>query len=238
MGERRWQIDSQATTKNNLYAGCELDILQEFNAEEEWLLAPGDMLYLPPQLAHYGVAMNNCMTLSVGFRAPSHQEMLTAYLETLSQQQQEQQRFSDPHRGLPENNAEIEATDIEQFSDYLKTQLNDQAVIADVFGRLVTEAKHPDWFEPSEHDKTHILQQGIYLDQDVRLAFIRERYYHIRLFANGESLDVSPPVARLVPLLCQQRQLLPAEYQDVIDTAEFDLLIDFLMEHGLLAHED
>ncbi len=238
MGERRWQIDSGATATNNLYPDCELDILQAFNAEEEWLLSPGDMLYLPPQLAHYGVAMSHCMTLSIGFRAPSHQQMLTAYLDTLIQQQQLRQHFTDPHRGLPEHSAEIEATDIEQFSEYLKTQLSDQSVIADVFGRLVTEPRHPDWFEPTEHEQAHILQQGIFLDSDARLAFIRERYYHVRLFANGESLDISPPVARLIPQLCEQRQLLPVEYQEIIDTDEFQQLLAFLIEHGLLAHDD
>ena len=238
MGERRWQIDNKAGTENNLYAGCELDILQEFTADEEWILCPGDMLYLPPQLAHYGVAVNNCMTLSIGFRAPSHQEMVTAYLETLIQHQSEQKRFSDPHRGLPENTAEIEAQDIEQFSEYLKEQLSDSSIIAEVFGRLVTEPKHPLWFEPTERSKADILPHGIQLDPDARLAFIRDHYYHNRLFANGESLDVCPPAARLVPILCEQRQLAAVEYADVLDTEEFNQLVDFLIDHALLAHDD
>ncbi|MFO7603459.1 MAG: cupin domain-containing protein [Gammaproteobacteria bacterium] len=236
-GERRWQIDYQAQADDNLMGDCDMDILREFNADETWVLYPGDMLYLPPRLAHYGVALNDCMTLSVGFRAPSHQEMLAAYLETLLQQQHEQQRFTDPHRGLPEHPAEIEAEDIEQFAELLQQQLSDRKMLADVFGRLVTEAKHVEAFTPSHRDRGDILLHGITLDPDVRLAFSREHYYHNRLFANGVSLEVSPPAARLVPQLCADGRLDADAYADIVDTDEFGQLVDFLMEHGLLAHE-
>lgn len=238
MGERRWQIDPGAVTQDNFYPDCEMDILKNFTAEEEWILQPGDMLYLPPQLAHYGVALSNCITLSIGFRAPSHQEMLSAYLETVIQHHNEQQRFSDPHRSLPENRAEIEMQDIEQFSEFLKTQLSDQSLIADVFGRLVTESKHPEWFAPDERNRDSLLQRGIFLDPDIRLAFLREHYYHIRLFANGESLELSPPVAQLVPTLCEQRQLLPDAYQELLENDEFLQLVDFLLSQGLLTHDN
>jgi len=237
-GERRWQIDTTATSENNLHPNCELDILQNFTADEEWRLSPGDMLYLPPKLAHYGVAMNDCMTISVGFRAPSHQEMATSYLETLIQSNDAQQRFTDPHRGIPENTAEIESQDIEQFTEFLKTQLNDSSVIADIFGRLVTEPKHPDWFYVSERSKTDILQEGIKLDPDARLSFIRERYYHNHLFANGESLEVAPPAATLIPRLCETGKLDANDYQDIVSTDEFNQLVEFLIEHALIAHDD
>lgn len=237
-GERRWQIDSKAISEDNLYAGCELDILKDFTPDEEWVLSPGDMLYLPPQLAHYGVAMNDCMTLSVGFRAPSHQEMVTAYLDDMYQHVDQKQRFSDPHRGVPENISEIDVEDIAQFVDVLKHHINDNKRMADIFGRLVTETKQPDWFTPTEISKASLVQHGIVIDPDARLAFVREHYYHIRLFANGESLEVCPPAAHLVPLLCDNRMLRPDDYHKVIDTEEFNQLVDFLMENGLIAHDD
>ena len=237
-GERRWQINTTTTAENNLYPDCELDILQSFNADDEWVLSPGDMLYLPPKLAHYGVAVNNCITISIGFRAPGHQEMMASYLEALLQHENSQERFSDPHRGVPENTAEIEAQDIEQFSEFLKTQLNNTSVIADVFGRLVTEPKHTDWFDVTDRSKADIIQNGIQLDPDARISFFRERYYHNRLFANGESLDVAPPAARLIPRLCETGRLDASEYQDIIDSDEFNQLVDFLIEHALIAHDD
>lgn len=237
-GERRWQIDTNATSEDNLYPGCELDILKTFTADEEWVLSPGDMLYLPPKLAHYGVAVNTCMTLSVGFRAPSHQEMATSFLEAIIQEDNAQQRFSDPHRGVPENTAEIEAQDIEQFREFLTSQIKNTRLLADVFGRLVTEAKHPDWFEATERTKEDIIQNEIRIDPDARLSFIRERYYHNRLFANGESLDVSPPAAPLIPKLCEHGRLDVSDYKDIVDSDEFNQLVDFLIEHALIAHDD
>jgi 50S ribosomal protein L16 3-hydroxylase len=185
-------------------------------------------------LAHYGVALNDCMTLSVGFRAPSHQEMIGAYLEALLEQPDEQHRFSDPHRGLPENSAEIEISDIEQLAELLKQQLSNTNLLHDVFGRLVTEPKQPDEFEATEYDKAALLSGDIVIDPNCRLAFIREHYYHVRLFVNGHSLEVTPPAAHLVPRLCEQGQLTVSDYQEIVDTDEFQQLVEFLCQHGVI----
>jgi len=81
-GQRRWQIGAQKdlTIVDNL----PLKILKDFQPEQEFVLEPGDMLYLPPQYAHDGIALGECMTYSIGFRAPSYQELGEAFLQFMA----------------------------------------------------------------------------------------------------------------------------------------------------------
>lgn len=78
MGRKRWQISAQKD--NDLVANIPLKILNNFDSEQEWVLEPGDMLYLPPGYAHNGVAEDECMTYSIGFRSASYQELITQFL--------------------------------------------------------------------------------------------------------------------------------------------------------------
>ena len=82
-GKRRWRISAQKDL--TLQAGLPLKVLQNFEPEEEWLLEPGDMLYLPPHIAHDGVAEGECMTCSIGFRAPSAGELTAQFLYHLAE---------------------------------------------------------------------------------------------------------------------------------------------------------
>ena len=75
-GQRRWQVGQLCTADDLHTDNTRLKVLKEFNAVEDWVLNPGDMLYLPPKIAHHGVAIGECTTFSVGFRAPAATEML------------------------------------------------------------------------------------------------------------------------------------------------------------------
>ena len=93
-GRRRWQISSQQDLR--LKQGVPLKILAHFKAEEEYVLESGDMLYLPPGYAHNGIAETECLTWSIGFRAPSQQEMSTALLDYLRDQMTLEGQYRDP----------------------------------------------------------------------------------------------------------------------------------------------
>src|SRR5882672_468501 len=85
-GRRRWQVSGQ---KDHAFVpGLDLKILQRFEPEEEWVLESGDMLYLPPGVAHYGVAESECLSWSIGFRAPSDRELVAAFLDFLHERLQ------------------------------------------------------------------------------------------------------------------------------------------------------
>lgn len=93
-GQRRWQISSQRDLA--LVENAPLKILSRFRATHEWTLDPGDMLYLPPRCAHDGVALSDCITLSVGFRAPSAQDLCSRFLDFLQDNLDAHGTYADP----------------------------------------------------------------------------------------------------------------------------------------------
>src|SRR5512134_705390 len=93
-GRRRWRISAQENRE--LVPNAPLRILRRFRPEQEWVLEPGDMLYLPPRYAHDGVAVGDCMTYSIGFRAPSNQELVTGFLDHLAETVQLPGMYQDP----------------------------------------------------------------------------------------------------------------------------------------------
>ncbi len=84
-GERRWRLSQHEYTDDDLLAGSPLRVLREFDTTEDWILKPGDVLYLPPRLAHWGTAIGDCMTWSIGMRGPSQHELLDAWLQYRSE---------------------------------------------------------------------------------------------------------------------------------------------------------
>lgn len=116
-GQRRWQVARKFNPA--LLANCELRVLQEFSAEQEWLLEPGDMLYLPPGIAHYGLALELGMTWSIGLRAPSQADLFQALGDWLAEQQGEGQRFADPGLQPAQRAGEISADALKQLQQLL-----------------------------------------------------------------------------------------------------------------------
>lgn len=93
-GRRRWQV--QRRPDRSLRRGLELQVLRRFEADATWVLEPGDMLYVPPGVAHYGVALEECLTYSVGFRAPSHRALVALFAERLIESIPEHRLYRDP----------------------------------------------------------------------------------------------------------------------------------------------
>jgi 50S ribosomal protein L16 3-hydroxylase len=118
-GQRRWQVASQYNP--TCLAGCDLRVLKEFQPEQEWLLQPGDMLYLPPGIAHYGLALDLGMTWSVGLRAPSQADLFQAFGDWLAEKETEQQgdgrRYTDPNLEPSRLSGEISPSALNQLAD-------------------------------------------------------------------------------------------------------------------------
>jgi 50S ribosomal protein L16 3-hydroxylase len=122
-GRRRWRISKQKDLTLNL--DLPLKILQRFQIEQEWDLEPGDMLYLPPQIAHDGIALDaGCQTWSVGFRAQSYKEMLQEGLwrlaESLESIPELEKRFADPRQVATASAEQLPEEIIEQVAQKLK----------------------------------------------------------------------------------------------------------------------
>ncbi len=128
-GTRRWQISYQACEEDNFLPEPELRIMREFHADEEWLLQTGDLLYLPPNVPHYGVAIGECMTCSIGFRAPSRADLLEDLLGQLIEEPRMQERYRDQGRSVQDNPEILAEEDLEKLTDFILEALPDRAGI-------------------------------------------------------------------------------------------------------------
>ncbi len=118
-GRRRWQIAE--SFDDTLLPESELNVLQRFETEQEWVLEPGDLLYLPPGVAHHGVALEQCMTWSIGMRAPSAADFFQTFGEWLADKQGEGERYRDPGLEVATRSGEIDSLAIDRFHDFFRT---------------------------------------------------------------------------------------------------------------------
>jgi 50S ribosomal protein L16 3-hydroxylase len=192
-GQRRWQISAQKDL--TLKANMPLKILHNFQPDCEWVLDEGDMLYLPPAYAHHGVAdTNDCVTWSVGFRAPSHQELLEAWLDDLRDTMQIAGRAQDKKRAATNeaNHAAIEASLVDSVKNVLTTAMRPQlsdAAFKSFTGRYLSQAKSHVNFEAPDKKLSlnqftkRVCQDGLTLDLRSRMLYDDEATY-----INGERL--------------------------------------------------
>nr|WP_231118221.1 cupin domain-containing protein [Lysobacter silvisoli] len=138
-GHRRWQIDARPEAPQAFRDDAELKLLQSFDPSHDWVLGPGDMLYLPPGVPHHGVAEDACLTFSVGMRAPSAAELMGDYIDTLAADADESLRYRDPDLAPPADAAEIDAAAMARVVEALNTlRFNDPDRLGDWFGRFIT----------------------------------------------------------------------------------------------------
>jgi len=207
-GHRRWQISTQ--TDLALLDGAPLKILRHFEAEDEWLLGPGDMLYLPPHVAHYGVAEDACMTYSIGFRAPTAEELAHGFLMHLQDTLTLEGRYADPDLRLQAHPGEIGRamlTQIEGMIDHIKWSRRD---IAEFAGRYLSDPKPNVFFDAPEPPLSRAAfnkqanKFGVALDSKSRLLFSGGRF-----FINGEAFTPAADEIAALQQLADQRRLAP-----------------------------
>lgn len=206
LGRRRWEISAQ--TELELVEGAPLRILKHFDVEQSWELEPGDMLYLPPKYAHNGIALGDCMTYSVGFRAPSGQEIATQFLVYLQDRLQVEGRYADPCLKRPRHPAEIGGDMLEQIEAMIAKIRWKRADIADFAGRYLSEPKAHIFFDPPARPlglaafAKQAEKRGLRLDARSLLLFKGSRF-----FMNGETQPASPTDAAILRRLADERQL-------------------------------
>lgn len=143
VGDRLWQTGQQCDRDTALRQGTGLKILQEFFPTDEWLLEPGDMLYLPPGLAHWGIAQTECVTLSVGFRSPTLADLLGDLAIELTARGDER-HYRDPPLTPEMAQLAIAPEFIAQARELLSELLADDELLADWFARFMTAPKYPE----------------------------------------------------------------------------------------------
>jgi 50S ribosomal protein L16 3-hydroxylase len=238
-GTRRWQISSQVS---ELLPDLELKILREFTAEQEWVVSPGDLLYLPPGVAHYGVALDDCMTFSIGFLAPSHTDMLNDYVTFALNQLDENIRYSDPELQQQPNFGEISAQTIAKIKQVIHSLPKDDHSIQQWFGRFVTQTRSGIQLDTPEVEYTAhswLLElQHCHLRRAARMAFIPNPD-NVILFVEGQAITLPKSNAALAALLTQQRDFTHQDLKKFLnDNFVVKLLIEMTNDGFLYFYED
>ncbi|QMV61089.1 cupin domain-containing protein [Pseudomonas berkeleyensis] len=205
-GHRRWQVGQMCDSDSPLLPHADLKILAQFEPTDEWVLAPGDMLYLPPCLAHCGTAEDDCMTYSVGFRAPSAAEVLTHFTDFLGQFLPDEERYSDADIQPSEDPNQIQRDALERLKALLNEHMSDERLLMTWFGQFMTEPKYPELvagIEIEEEDFLGALENGAILirNPSARMAW-SEVGEDLVLFASGQSRLVSARLRELLKLIC------------------------------------
>ena len=202
-GERRWRISAQRDL--TLTPSVRLKILKNFTAEREWTLGPGDMLYLPPTIAHEGVAVSECTTYSIGFRAPSAQELAFNFLNFLQDKLNLEGMYGDPDLRLQTDPAEIGSAMVRQVMRILAKLSWDDESCVQFLGSYLTEPKAHVFFtapdnpiSPAEF-RRELVERGIALDLKSRMLS-----HKTWTFINGECVVTPAPSTALLRELCNR----------------------------------
>jgi len=138
-GQRRWRIDTNPQAPKAFREDSELKLLEQFTPSHDWILNPGDVLYLPPGIGHDGVAVDECMTYSVGMRAPSVPELIVDYADSVAEPLGEDVRYVDPDLKPARDPNEIDSAAVHRVRAALSAlRDSDAAALQQWFGRFIT----------------------------------------------------------------------------------------------------
>lgn len=238
-GRRRWAIGDAPGGDEELVPDIPLRILREFEPDHVWVLEPGDMLYLPPGIPHHGEALEPCQTLSVGFRAPAHADLVTGFLEEAAERVGGGERFADPGRPRPENPGALDPASREQVREVLRRALADDALIDAWFGRFVTSPDHECDLQPDPPltvaDVRARLAAGepLWRSDFSRFAFFDEDHGS-RLFVDGHEHWLAGELAPAAAFLCHHRRYPAEEVAEWLSVEGVPELLTELVNAGAL----
>lgn len=204
-GQRRWQINTTPVVEENLIEDIDVSILADFVPDRDWVLEPGDMLYLPPRIAHFGVALGPCMTYSIGCRAPSEQEMLAAVIEHAMMTLDPDERYSDPRLRASDAPGRLGRDAVRWIQERIRALVDDEEGLTELVGAILSQPRR--WVDEDslpEDALEDALSEGGTLRPASSSQVIYERTGEgdMILFAAGESYrlsaDFEPAVRKLV----------------------------------------
>lgn len=243
LGTRRWQIGDTPLIDASIMEDLDVQILAEFSAGQTWDLEPGDMLYLPPHYAHHGVAMNDCMTFSIGFRAPSQVDILDAVVNTMLEHGLGKIRYNDADLVLSDHSAEIDAQAIARLKSMLHQAIDDaEPILTTAMGKFVTETK-PSLaaiVEESFSDLATIdevsrqFEKGEVLQRNQYCRFAWTANEHAgQLFLAGEVYSVTANAIPYLARLTELNELTISDWQQLKKDKQIgDLLCRLIAEGG------
>ncbi|WP_250658292.1 cupin domain-containing protein [Alkalimarinus coralli] len=236
-GKRQWLTGQHCDENSRRVEGTPLRILHEFETVNDWVLEPGDMLYLPPQIAHHGVSLGDCITLSIGLRSPSHEQILSAYTDHVCSMITKEHHLDDPNLKLQTNSGEINPDVITDIKNIISSYINEDS-ISDWFGQYSTEPKSEHIVEPLEETfdkeelRDYLSESGfIRWNEGSRFSYYQpnDKSGQIKLFYDGVEQQLCRADEPLIKLICGANQIPVKEISDKIVTGkQFDLLLELI----------
>ena len=199
VGQRRWMIDSKPNPDTRYRDDVPLRLLQHFDPDCDWVLNPGDMLYLPPGVPHHGVAVNACLTISVGFRAPSASELLEDYIDVLTFDADESVRYDDPDAKVADDPYEIDQFALDRAWETMqRLKMDDPERFGEWFGRFISSyrvaaGQSPSPEQGSTASVAETVADGVTWQRHPysRMAWRRRADGSAQLFANASDWPVA-----------------------------------------------
>ena len=237
-GERLWRLGQQCDSSTALLEHNQIRVLAEFELAEEYLLGPGDILYVPPGLAHWGVAQGECTTFSIGFRAPRASDLLSRFTDSALETIPPDTFYTDAGRAKPRRPGEIEVADVERARQIAIACLQSNGQ-SRWFGELVTEPRYAVDEQLEEEQAISILDsaQLLQVNAAAKLAW-QEQDDAIVVFTNGASSLQDKRVLTHLIDLCTDRQLGGQELAQAREQRECRQLLIELLCAGVLHSDD
>jgi len=230
LGHRRWQISTQKD--RTLIEGAPLVLLKNFKVEQEWVLEAGDLLYLPPHCGHNGIAEDDCMTYSIGFRTPWYQELAEQFLVYLQDRIEIPGTYADPDLKAQKHPSEISADMLQQVGRTIRKVKWDDEDVANFLGSYLSEPKPHIFFEPPAKPLTEerfglaLQKSGVSLDLKTQMLC-----HNSTIFINGDAHQVGKGCYRILRELADARTL-PAASK--LTREATDLLYQWYLDGYLL----
>ncbi len=253
LGKRRWQVgahgDGVCNATTALLPHEDLRLLAHFDPVDEWVLEPGDILYVPPCVAHNGVAVGeDCMTFSIGFRAPARSELIAHYCDHLLADLRDDDRYTDANmqaqsQQAGQNPGEILAASLAHLHAMITEKLGDSEAFARWFGQYNSTPKYADkdWAPDTPVETADLraqLAEGLSLCRNPasRFSFVRQATNEVLLFVDGECFECEQEVAVFAAQLCMHSRIVAGS-----ELAESDTVMALLVKlfnQGSLVFEE
>ncbi|KGT48672.1 cupin domain-containing protein [Acinetobacter sp. HR7] len=205
-GHRRWQLGQMCDAETEFVPGQPLKLLPEMDVNFDEVLAPGDLLYVPPGLSHYGVAEDDCLTFSFGFRMPNVSDMMDRVGDKFAENEALRNPLTDILRDQISAPGQMTTNELEYLKDKIMEQLLNSNVLEDAIMTLMSEPKYPENIPEAEEigtgDLEEALDQGysIMLEPASRLLYTEEDG-EVLFWGNGEGLCISDAFAEKLKLI-------------------------------------
>ena len=207
-GAREWKISDQK--KFTLDKQSSIKIITNFKSKNSWVLKPGDMLYLPPNIGHWGISQSDdCVTYSIGFRAPGTFEIQSKFLDFIQDHliTNENEIYKDPNLTPQKNPAEISSNMTKAMRNIVDRLRWDKSSINHFIGQLLSEPIENSIFETRKplslkaFEKS-IVHKTLRLNSKTRMLFIKNNFY-----VNGEFIKIDKKYTSFLKQLANDREI-------------------------------